>query len=245
MQYLLGHFHKMISISESGDSVPRDRQIVWQNSWWILYLPLYFIPALSPQEHCLTVHALLFYRWLSLPSVNTVSAPGLWEFIREHLNHYSLAVPKGQAERNESIWWYAGAGGIISLCVNGRLASYQYILSRAEQGGGRWLSVFGVRQIGRQADNIYCGGGEQLHISMGWCSHLSLPCNKKLKLSSRCRWCRLMVQADGAAHMHNTIAFRQGSIHYLILTEHTCRSKERFLESGFKTRIERMWIWKE
>lgn len=60
----------------------------------------------------------------------------------------------------------------------------------------RWevIEGFGGRQIGRQADNVYCGGGEQLHINMGWCSYLSLPCNKKLKLSSRCRWCRVMVQ---------------------------------------------------
>lgn len=45
------------------------------------------------------------------------------------------SLPKGQAERDESIWRHAGAVGIICPCVNERPASYRYILSWEEQGG--------------------------------------------------------------------------------------------------------------
>lgn len=79
MQNVTGYVH------ESSDSMPQDSHSVQQNSWWILYLPLYFISVcpLCTALCCLPV----LYGSLSLPSVNTVLAPGLWEFIWEHLKN--------------------------------------------------------------------------------------------------------------------------------------------------------------
>lgn len=140
---------------------------------------------------------LLFYRWLSLPSVNTVSAPGLWEFIREHLNHTAELY---QRDRQRGTNQFGGMQAQVELsaCVNGRLAGYQYILSRAEQGGGRWLSFFwGVGRLEGKLTVSIVEVGNKCTSTRGDAVTLSLSCNKKLKLSPRCR---RMVQHTCTTH---------------------------------------------
>lgn len=141
MQYLLGNFHKMISDKHQWkwwQCTTRLADRVTKQLVDIIFTSVFHL-ALSPQEHCLTVHALLFYRWLSLPSVNTVSAPGLWEFIREHLNHTAKLY---QRDRQRGTNQFGGMQVQVELsaCVwtEGYLAISTFCHGLNKAVGGDW-----------------------------------------------------------------------------------------------------------
>lgn len=189
MQYLLGNFHKMINDKHR-----------WE--WWQLSRETarlcdktaggYYI-YLCISSSCVPSGAQLNCPMRLTPSCFIDGSLCLQLTQYQHLasenslGSISIIQPsctKGTAERDESIWRHTGGGRIISLWCEwkaSRLSVYSVM------GGTRWWEVtehFGGWRIGRQADSVYCGGGEQLHVNMGWGSHLSLSCNNRLKLSS-------------------------------------------------------------
>lgn len=79
----------------------------------------------STQSQLLSKESLVPYGFLSPPAVNTALAPGLPEFIREHLNHTELSCTKAVGGEGQINWRRAGACWIIMRHVNRRLASYR------------------------------------------------------------------------------------------------------------------------
>lgn len=153
--------------------------IVQQNSLW-LYLHLFPI-LVRPCRSNYCPRQVLLYMDLSpsLPSVNTVLAPGLPEFIREHLNHTEPSCTKGVGREGQINWRRAGACWIIMLHVNRRLASYRFRrgLNKVE-GADYW-------EFWRWVD--WEAGRQRLFAEVG-SNRVSASCPAiRGLLSSRCR----------------------------------------------------------
>lgn len=153
--------------------------IVQQNSLW-LYLHLFPI-SVRPRRSNYCPGQVLWYMdpSPSLPSVNTVLAPGLPEFIREHLNHTEPSCTKGVGREGQINWRRAGACWIIMLHVNRRLASYRFRrdLNKVE-GADYW-------EFWRWVD--WEAGRQRLFVEVG-SNHVSASCPAiRGLLSSRCR----------------------------------------------------------
>lgn len=63
----------------------------------------------SPQSQLLAKECLVLYGFLSPPAVSTALAPGLLEFIREHLNHTEPSCTKVVGREGQINWRCAGA----------------------------------------------------------------------------------------------------------------------------------------
>lgn len=136
-------------------------------------------PSWSVPTEAITVQGKSCCVWISLPSVNTVLAPGLPEFIREHLNHTEPSCTKGVGREGQINWRRAGACWIIMLHVNRRLASYRFRwgLNKVE-GADYW-------EFWRWVD--WEAGRQRLFVEVGSnCVSASCPAIRGL-LSSRCR----------------------------------------------------------
>lgn len=93
---------------------------LWRNG---LRLCLHLFP--TSVHPAITIQGKSYCIWFSPhPTVNAALAPGLPEFIREHLNHTELSCTKAVGREGQINWRRAGACWIVMRHVNRRLASH-------------------------------------------------------------------------------------------------------------------------
>lgn len=150
----------MINTSESGDS--GDSVIVQQNSRWILYSPVSSGRILSgvlllncpstllPCCFVLGSLCLQLTQYQQLASENSLGSISIIQPIYTQGTGREGGINLEACRRNYQPVWEKKAS-----------SRYQYFLSWAEQGGGRWLSLLRVGRLERQADDV-CDGGEEM-----------------------------------------------------------------------------------